>query len=390
MIEKFKKGIAVSESVTNKGHKIGYGPSRLSDFAGSRDNNFNLIRLVAASLVIVTHSFTLVLGKGHGDPISGFSGGLELATIAVDIFFLISGFLVTGSLFARKSFIAFCWARVLRIYPALIVVVLFCISVVGVLFTTESVQNYCSDPHLLLFFAKSGSLLWNPEYYLPGVFMNNPYPGVVNGSLWTLPWELRMYGLLVLLWLAFKMNFSRAITVLVPLALGLTLTLRIFNVGGPKYLHDGVRFISFFFMGAFFFIHKNKVALNKSVAVLLTVILLSSMFINKSTFYFLYIFILPYLVFAAAYLPGGIIRKFNILGDYSYGVYIFAFPIQQAIIVMNPEVEVWQLIISSWLITLCFAICSWHLIEHPCLKQKNNYKMFERLVASFGLTNSLS
>lgn len=85
-------------------------------------------------------------------------------------------------------------------------------------------------------------------------------------------------------------------------------------------------------MGALYFIHKDKVKLNKMIAVLLTVLLISSLLVNTTMFYFLYIFILPYLIFVAAYVPGGIVRKYNKLGDYSYGVYIYAFPIQKSIV----------------------------------------------------------
>jgi peptidoglycan/LPS O-acetylase OafA/YrhL len=82
--------------------------------AGYRDNNFNLLRFIAATLVVFGHSYPL-----SGNPVGELSviGSLDITRIAVDIFFVISGFLVTGSLFARKNVIVFCQSRFLRIFP---------------------------------------------------------------------------------------------------------------------------------------------------------------------------------------------------------------------------------------------------------------------------------
>ena len=96
---------------------------KLSDFTSGRDNNFNLIRIIAALAVLVTHSFALATGTSAAEPFQK-TLGMTIGSIAVDIFFITSGFLVTGSLLTRKSFIdfiEFVWARVLRIFPALLV-----------------------------------------------------------------------------------------------------------------------------------------------------------------------------------------------------------------------------------------------------------------------------
>ena len=114
----------------------------LSDLSSSRANNFNLIRFIAASMVIIYHSY----------PLTGTIGGLlheqgiSLGHVAVDIFFVTSGFLITGSLVARKNLLAFVVARILRIYPALIVAVCFCVFIIGVYFTTQPIESYLSNP----------------------------------------------------------------------------------------------------------------------------------------------------------------------------------------------------------------------------------------------------
>ena len=122
--------------------------NRLSVYSDSRDNNFNLIRFVAASLVLFSHSYALIQLP---EPMVQLIG-MSWATIAVNVFFITSGFLVAGSLFARNNLLAFIWARVLRIYPALIVAMIFCVFFIGWYFTTESSVSYFSDPETIKFF----------------------------------------------------------------------------------------------------------------------------------------------------------------------------------------------------------------------------------------------
>jgi peptidoglycan/LPS O-acetylase OafA/YrhL len=75
----------------------------------------------------------------------------------------------------------------------------------------------------------------------------------------------------------------------------------------------------------------------------------------------------PYLVLWFAYVPGGFIRRYNRVGDYSYGTYIFAFPLQQLVMMLKPDASVLTLTLLAGLGTLVFAMLSWHLIEKPCM-----------------------
>ncbi len=92
--------------------------ARLSEYAVGRDNNFNLIRLMAALSVLFSHSVA-ALGLPSSREFFFDHLGLSLAEMAVDVFFVTSGFLVAGSLVNRGDVIAFLWARALRIYPAI-------------------------------------------------------------------------------------------------------------------------------------------------------------------------------------------------------------------------------------------------------------------------------
>jgi len=119
--------------------------------------------------------------------------------IALDVFFITSGFLITSSYFSRNNLFLFVWARILRIYPALIVATLFCVFIVGLTFTTLSVWEYLSSGQTLKFFLKNSTLFFGVEGALPGVFANIPWKTTVNGSLWTLPYEITMYLLLAII-----------------------------------------------------------------------------------------------------------------------------------------------------------------------------------------------
>src|ERR1700733_14431477 len=113
----------------------------LKDYSSGRNNNFNIVRLIAASMVLVSHSFTLATGNPETEPFAN-QIGLTLGTVAVHIFFVSSGFLVTGSLLARKSVSEFFLARALRIYPALWVSQVVTFTIVGLWFTSLSASDF--------------------------------------------------------------------------------------------------------------------------------------------------------------------------------------------------------------------------------------------------------
>jgi peptidoglycan/LPS O-acetylase OafA/YrhL len=117
---------------------------KLAELARGTDNNFNLLRMGAALAVLITHSFALAIGTGDAEPLRG-SLGMTLGSISVDIFFITSGFLVTGSLLTRQNLIEFIWARVLRIFPALIAMLGLTVFGLGCFFTSLPLSSYLAD-----------------------------------------------------------------------------------------------------------------------------------------------------------------------------------------------------------------------------------------------------
>ena len=344
---------------------------RLASFTHGRANNFNLIRILAALAVLISHSFALAIGSSYAEPFK-LSLGMTMGSMAVDIFFITSGFLVTGSLFNRQSAIEFFWARVLRIIPGLFLMVILTVFIVGVCFTTHSLSDYLTDKNTYIFLIKNITIVtnisasWNSS--LPGVFLENPYKSAVNGSLWTLPYEISMYSLLVFLWITFN-SFDKLKLILIALAVGAL----VYIVYEHFYHYAEIRFVKLFFMffsGASYYVLRRHIKISRLLFYLFLALLILSASINKDIFFIVYTLTIAYILFYFVYIPSGMIRKYNLLGDYSYGVYIYAFTVQQCIAALIPGVSVFVMLLLSSIATFILAILSWHLVESRALMLK--------------------
>ncbi|MEO6066048.1 MAG: acyltransferase, partial [Lysobacterales bacterium] len=174
-------------------HAAAIAPTRtIADCIAAGRNNFLLLRFLAAGLVLFGHSWAIALNpSGESDWLAQrtllFSG-----TLAVNMFFFVSGFLVTMSYERRHSLWAFGKARVLRIFPALLVCVALSAVVLGPIVSTLSPAAYFGDPQWWRYLIGNASLL-DLQWKLAGVFTTNRHPDIVNGALWTLPGEMQMY-----------------------------------------------------------------------------------------------------------------------------------------------------------------------------------------------------
>lgn len=350
----------------------------LSSYLKGRDNNFNLIRFIAASLVLVSHCFPLFYGNSDGEPLKRLVG-LSFGTVAVDLFFISSGFLIANSLFHKKSLAYFIQARILRIYPGLIVSLFFCVFVLGLFFTTLTTSAYLTEFQTYKFLFKNMVLFFGEEATLPGVFQTLPWANTVNGSLWTLPFEVRAYALLVLIGVVlgycekkWKVFGIKEFYLLIPIfGMGIYLfdhfhTILPISYFGAEY----ARLLSMFFIGVAFYRYREQIVLSNKLFFILVALLVMSGFHN-SLFFVVYNCTLAYLIFYLAYVPKGFIRKFNAYGDYSYGIYIYAFPVQQTVIALNPNINLFTFFLTSLVITFFFAYFSWQFIEKKALKLKN-------------------
>lgn len=355
---------------------------KLSTYTQNKDNNFNLIRIIAALAVLFGHSSALL---GQSEPMA-YTLGMSIGSIAVDIFFIASGFLVTGSLLSRQNLRDYFFARILRIYPALLVMLMLTVLGLGGAMTSLSVNAYFHHTQLLHYFHKCLSLISGAAYFLPGVFENNPYRAAVNGSLWSMVYELRMYFLLAFFWIVCRFskthtqrNFERVILVSTLIACVLTFYEH-FSSGEVR---NSTKLFFMFFSGASFWIMREKISVNIQGAVFGISLLIMSAVWSTDAFFCAYQLSIAYILFGIAYLPSGLIRRYNRLGDYSYGVYIYAFPIQQTLIALIPEISPLILTVLATILTLVCAILSWHLIERPALDLKKRYfKQAQSLLTS--------
>lgn len=337
-----------------------------------RANNFNLLRLIAAWLVLFSHSFPLTASSD--EPFARYFGDLTGGDIAVSAFFLISGYLVTKSAMARPL-VEFAIARALRILPALVVVTLFDILVIGPLFTTLPVADYFTSAGT---FKHLGNMyvfgLW---MYLPGTFRSLPNIAV-NGSLWTLPLEVSMY-LIVALTAALGLRWRFfALVVVALLATTLAIGVCHFGLGwlrlGPAilpsvYTYPFLKYGLYFFLGAAFVPWQKRIPLRADLALVAGVLLGLSPFVQFCTV--LYYVALPYLVFYVAMSTPAVSIWRNM--DLSYGIYLFAFPVQQSIVqIAGKEIGPWWLTAAATPIVVILAALSWRLVEEPALAFKGS------------------
>lgn len=336
----------------------------------SKNNNFTLLRLVAALCVLYGHSYALSVGVSNiHDPISQFIiefCGESLPDLAVDLFFVTSGFLVTASYYQRDSLYAFCEARALRIFPGLLVAVLFCVFIIGSISTTVSLTNYFSSASTWSYIKHNIMLLNGIQFDLPAVFISNPFPSSVNGSLWTLPIELWMYIFIatlgVLNIIHQRATFNLALLASIILYSQISTQFLIFETS--RTVHLGL----LFFIGAFFYINRKLISLNIGWLIVIGI----SAYMAKGTpisLLFKSIFFTYFTLFVALH-PKLRLPSIDRYGDISYGLYIYAFPVQQLLAQFIPGITPLKMIFCSLLITVILAYFSWRYIEKPALSLK--------------------
>jgi len=329
------------------------------------------MRVLAAVAVLVSHSFTIVTGNPSSEPFKGLLS-VSLGTIAVDMFFACSGFLVCASYVNRVRLMSFVRARMLRIFPALFCMLILTVLVVGVFISHQSIFSYFSSSQTALYLLKNFTLFFGVEYSLPGTFLANPYPNVVNGSLWTLPHEVRAYlALAVTLYMAslyFSENKIRHIFMAMSVLILFTDSCsQWLNINLPQ--HQFVHLFGVFLLGAALFLNSFHLCkrLNQIVVLTLCLTILAA---YLGYFPYVYGFAIAVISIGIAYTRVSALLIYNRLGDYSYGIYIYAFPVQQILILYYPTITIIEHILAAFILTMALSIVSWHAVEKPFLALK--------------------
>jgi peptidoglycan/LPS O-acetylase OafA/YrhL len=349
---------------------------RITDIKLDRSsNNFDAIRLIAAVFVLIGHSSAILLNRElEWDPFLQIFGK-SIHFIGVLIFFTISGFLLTRSWEFKKNILDFLIARFLRIFPALICVIILSVFVLGILITKYEISDYLSSPITAKYL--QGMTLYRMNYYLPGVFESNPIGSSINGSLWTLPYEFTCYlFLLCFSILNVKNNKWFALFSLIFLAISYLLFQgRIDRIVIPILGIDLKTFFPlflYFFSGSVYFHFIKFIPFNLSGLLVCGILIV--LIKNNLLPELLFAFILPYLIFSFAFSEKIKVYNSEKYGDFSYGLYLYAFPIQQFIVYSLPiKISLPVMIFLSIGFTFPFAMLSWKFIEKPALFLRKIY-----------------
>ena len=320
--------------------------------------NLKVLRLVCALCVIFSHSFSVVSGDPLNEPLQ-MATGFSLGDYAVLVFFIISGLVIPLSLARSQDLMRFWARRLLRIFPALIVCVLATALVMGPAVTSLPLQDYLGNPQVAAYIAGAATTL-STSQGLPGVFETLPDSGQVNVPLWTLKYELLAYACAVLVFAAIKLP-GHAVWLLAAGLLLLDGLLREGAPGLPPQLFNLSAFLAAFFCGAagFELLRTRALALSAGLVGVAGAALL----VGTGFWLGAVLLVLTAATLLVAHAPPLPVLSGARFGDYSYGLYIFAFPIQQLLVLVLPGVAAGQHFLLTLLLALPVAAGSWHLLE---------------------------
>jgi peptidoglycan/LPS O-acetylase OafA/YrhL len=331
--------------------------------ASSRRNNFDALRLIAAASVIFSHSFLIAEGNDAHEPLILLTGRqCILGLVGVFIFFTISGFLVTQSFEQTASPWRYLVKRALRIFPGLFVALILSAFVLAPLVTTLPLSEYLRRPEPYQYVA-SNMMLSTKVHELPHVlFVDNPVGLEVNGSMWTLRYEFMMYVMVLAL------GVLRLLTL--PVCLGL-LALGIACIHFPilDALGGWGWLLGFFSAGMVLYRLRDTRIFDGRIALLALAGLVASVPLRQ--FILLFPLFGSYLALYLSLHPRFPVIPAARFGDLSYGLYIYGWPVEEAVTyVSGGHIAWWALFPISLAISAALAFLSWHLIERPALRLK--------------------
>lgn len=335
----------------------------LDEISQGRNNNLDIIRFVAAILVIFSHSFPIA-GGGVADPLSLWTNGqLAFGGVAVSVFFFYGGFLICKSMFRLKTFRKYFRARAMRIFPSLFAVCGVMAFIAGPVLTELEMPEYFKDAGTYRYMLNGILVL---QHDLPGVFLYNVYGRTVNGSLWTLPVEFLCYCMCYIMYRLKWLKQEKMGWVTVLFIVG-CIGIRILSVWVPI-LSAVIRPVGLFYAGMVCFLYRERIRMSRRLfyvaALGLVVSLMGGIF--NYTMFILLPYVLLYIGYATEYKLSGFARH----GEISYGIYLCAWPVQQVICQlwggrMVPYVNFFLSVPIT--IILGVLLCKW--LEEPLTKR---------------------
>jgi peptidoglycan/LPS O-acetylase OafA/YrhL len=345
----------------------------LGDLASRRNNNFNLIRMLAATAVLISHSYPLALGSTAVEPLSAWLG-LSLGELAVITFFCVSGFFISLSRDRAPTHLDFFSARFLRIYPGLTLVLLLCVFLIGPIFTTLGTLEYFRSGATYSYLSNN-LMLFSMKFQLPGVFEDNPWPGI-NGSLWTLFYEVTLYvlvgGLGAFAFYGRGVRFAGFLLVYAIIYIAFKITLA--NATLLNELHRAQFFFTWslpFVLGMSLYRYRQHI--QHRFVWFLPLAALAALSYQKPWFFECFVAAWTYLIFYLGFATHRVVDRYNQLGDYSYGVYIYAFPVQEILAYQVQGIGPLSMMLVAFPIVLVAAMFSWHFIEKPAMARRHAF-----------------
>jgi peptidoglycan/LPS O-acetylase OafA/YrhL len=347
-------------------------PSRApAEFLSLRPaNNVDTLRFLLASAVVLSHSFPLGTGSENHEPLRWLTGQLSLGTLSVNFFFTLSGFLITRSWLRRKSALDYLWRRVGRIYPGFIVA-----NLAGALLVTRWALGADAGSAGVHWKTLSAGTLCLGDYWQPGLFQGNAYPEVLNGSLWSIPYEFKCYLGVALLGLVGLLSRRMAMLAMFVAVLVMGFVLTHTDPGGiilgavlstPQ---KWVQLVPYFLAGMAACVFQDRIELGGKWVLSCMLLLILFRFMPDGLSLALPLcgsYLLLYLAFSSRVR----LWRLGLHGDFSYGIYLYAYPIQQLVVMkaggrMHPLV----LFAIAWPLSVLAGVLSWHLVEKWFLRR---------------------
>ncbi|WP_313534243.1 acyltransferase [Sphingomonas sp.] len=340
-------------------------------FASRATTGFDYARLLLALAVVLWHTFPVTMSTEALMPYVD-QPIMVLVRVILPMFFALSGFLVSSSLERAPNLGVFLWHRVLRIFPALTVEVLLSALILGPLLTTVSLAAYFTHRE---FFQYMVNIIGWIHFRLPGVFIANPVSGIVNSSLWTVPSELECYITISILFLIGFTKRARLLAATYVVAAAV-LTWHQVHSGAPLWFNvDKFNLTLSFVAGMVVYRFRN--ALPGGFAVAIAAFGLACCMLYFPNAQYLASFPAAYAI--AAFGCNRMWRpKLVFGGDYSYGLYLYAYPIQQTVVHLIGPGRFFETLALSLLAMVCFAVFSWHVIEKRILVFKDAFPAIAR------------
>lgn len=336
------------------------------------DNFFTPLRILFALMVLVGHAFVVEQRNLDAEPFLLLH--YKPSYIAVNLFFIASGFLVTRSMLYREDLADYIAARSLRIYPALIAFTLFVMFIMGPMVTSLSLREFLTHPDLLKqpFMVLS---FWETEMAMPGALQGNDEQ-IAAAPLWTLRYEVLAYigtGILFALGLLRK-KWMLALQFMIcasawPLAQMTGLYDQV-----PATVQNILRFGICYSLGALIYAYQDKVSVSFFTILVLGV--LTFALSQTPVLEVVFDMWLAAIVFWAAYINIPALNRLKTLPDTSYGIYIYHWAILQWLFYKNPTLSLVSLALLTLVLTVLAATTSWYVVEKPMLRKKQAFGNF--------------